>query len=181
MATTEHTLQLKAILDSRQVQQELQRLRQMQQTQTGQASTGHVASRNTNAPIQATGRLDIQIQGLSKNISTPTAAIQRLNSFNTQQSAKSGAPAAIVPGGNSHLGRSMRQLFDKQVDKTLYGALLRYGKALPAESFENIMRGPLPSGGSLYAIRMQRLRNIVGPATSYNDQRRAVNGREFDA
>ena len=31
MATTEHTLQLKAILDSKQVQQELQRLRQMQQ------------------------------------------------------------------------------------------------------------------------------------------------------
>lgn len=40
MATTEHTLQLKAILDSRQVQQELQRLRQMQQqSQTANRST----------------------------------------------------------------------------------------------------------------------------------------------
>ena len=85
----------------------------MQQAQAGKTSAGSSVSRNTNAPIQATGRLDIQIQGLSKNISTLTAAIQRLNSFNTQQSAKSGTPAAIVPGGNSHLGMSMRKLFDK--------------------------------------------------------------------
>lgn len=181
MATTEHTLRLQAILDSRQVQQELQRLRQMQQSQSGQASTGNVASRTTNAPIQATGRLDIQIQGLSKSISTLTTAIQRLNSFNTQQSAKSGTPAAIVPGGNSHLGMSMRQLFDKHVDKTLYGSLLKYGKALPIESFENIMRGPLQSDGSLYAIRMQRLRNIIGPATSYNDYMNTLKSPEFNS
>ena len=181
MATTEHTLQLKAILDSKQVQQELQRLRQMQQTQTGQSSTGNIAQRTTNAPIQATGRLDIQIQGLSKNISTLTTAIQRLNSFNTQQSAKSGTPAAVVPGGNSHLGMSMRKLFDKQVDKTLYGSLVNYGKALSEKSFESIMRGQLPTDGSLYAIRMQRLRNIIGPATSYNDYLKAVNSKEFNS
>ena len=181
MATTEHTLQLKAILDSKQVQQELQRLRQMQQTQTGQSSTGNIAQRTTNAPIQATGRLDIQIQGLSKSISTLTTAIQRLNSFNTQQSAKSGTPAAVVPGGNSHLGMSMRKLFDKQVDKTLYGSLINYGKALSEKSFESIMRGQLPTDGSLYAIRMQRLRNIIGPATSYNDYLKAVNSQEFNS
>ena len=43
------------------------------------------------------------------------------------------------------------------------------------------MRGPLPSDGSLYAIRMQRLRNIVGPATSYNDYLKAVNSKEFNS
>ena len=181
MATTEHTLRLKAVLDSKQVQQELQRLRQMQQAQTGQSSTGNIAQRTTNAPIQATGRLDIQIQGLSKSISTLTTAIQRLNSFNTQQSAKSGTPAAAVVTGGSQLGRSMRQLFDKQVDKTLYGSLLNYGKALPEKSFESIMRGQLPTDGSLYAIRMQRLRNIIGPATSYNDYLKAVNSQEFNS
>ena len=43
------------------------------------------------------------------------------------------------------------------------------------------MRGPLPSDGSLYDIRMQRLRNIVGPATSYNDYLKAVNSKEFNS
>lgn len=76
---------------------------------------------------------------------------------------------------------SMRQLFDKHVDKTLYGSLLKYGKALPIESFENIMRGPLQSDGSLYAIRMQRLRNIIGPATSYNDYLNTLKSPEFNS
>ena len=182
MATTEHTLKLQAILDSKQVQQELQRLRQMQQTQTGQSSTGNIAQRTTNAPIQATGRLDIQIQGLSKSISTLTTAIQRLNSFNTQQSAKSDIPAAIVPGRVSGLGRSMTQLFERQVDKTLYKALLNYGKTLPEKSFENIMRGPIvPAPDPLFQIRMQRLRDIIGPATNYNDYIKTVNSPEFNA
>ena len=43
------------------------------------------------------------------------------------------------------------------------------------------MRGPLPSDGSLYAIRMQRLRNIIGPATSYNDYLKALNSKEFNS
>ena len=43
------------------------------------------------------------------------------------------------------------------------------------------MRGPLPSDGSLYAIRMQRLRNIVGPATNYNDYLKVVNSKEFNS
>ena len=85
----------------------------MQQTQTGKTSTGNAVSRTTNAPLTATGRLDIQIQGLSKSISLLTTAIQRLNNFNTKSSAKSDVPAAIVPGGGSQLGRSMKQLFDK--------------------------------------------------------------------
>lgn len=182
MATTEHTLQLKAILDSKQVQQELQRLRQMQQTQTGQASTGNAVSRTTNAPVQAMGRLDIQIQGLSKNISLLTTAIQRLNSFNTQQSAKSGTPAAIAPGGGSQLGRSMKQLFERQVDTTIYKALLNYGKTLPYISFKNIMQGETETGpGQLYQIRMQRFRDIIGPATNYDDYIKTVNSPAFKA
>ena len=113
MATTEHTLRLQAVLDSRQVQQELQRLRQMQQTQTGKTSAGTAAPRTSSTPLTATGRLDIQIQGLSKNISLLTTAIQRLNSFSTKPSAKSDVPAAIVPGGGGQLGRSMKQLFER--------------------------------------------------------------------
>lgn len=112
MATTEHTLRLQAVLDSRQVQQELQRLRQMQQAQAGKASSGSSVSRTTSTPVTALGRLDIQIQGLSKNISLLTTAIQRLNSFNAKPSAKSDIPAAIVPGGGGQLGRSMKQLFE---------------------------------------------------------------------
>ena len=182
MATTEHTLQLKAILDSKQVQQELQRLRQMQQTQTGQSSTGNIAQRTTSTPVTALGRLDIQIQGLSKNISLLTTAIQRLNSFNAKPSAKSDIPAAIVPGRVSGLGRSMTQLFERQVDKTLYKALLNYGKTLPEKSFENIMRGPIvPAPDPLFQIRMQRLRDIIGPATNYNDYIKTVNSPEFNA
>ena len=182
MATTEHTLQLKAILDSKQVQQELQRLRQMLQTQTGQSSTGNVAQRTTSTPVTALGRLDIQIQGLSKNISLLTTAIQRLNSFNAKPSAKSDIPAAIVPGRVSGLGRSMTQLFERQVDKTLYKALLNYGKTLPEKSFENIMRGPIvPAPDPLFQIRMQRLRDIIGPATNYNDYIETVNSPSFKA
>ena len=179
MATTEHTLQLKAILDSKQVQQELQRLRQIQQTQTRQSSTGNIAQRTTSTPVTVLGRLDIQIQGLSKNISLLTTAIQRLNSFNAKPSAKSDIPAAIVPGRVSGLGRSMAQLFERQVDKTLYN-LLMHGKALSEKSFENIMRGRLPSY-PLFQIRMQRLRDIIGPATNYNDYIKTVNSPEFNA
>lgn len=113
MATTEHTLRLQAVLDSRQVQQELQRLRQMQQALAGKTSAGSPVSRTTSTPVTALGRLDIQIQGLSKNISLLTTAIQRLNSFTTKPSAKSDIPAAIVPGGGSQLGRSMKQLFER--------------------------------------------------------------------
>ena len=56
------------------------------------------------------------------------------------------------------------------------------------------MRGPLqyggskpgsvpsiPGSGSLYAIRMQRLRDIIGPATNYNDYLKAVNSKEFNS
>ena len=180
MATTEHTLQLKAILDSKQVQQELQRLRQMQQTQTGQSSTGNIAQRTTSTPVTALGRFDIQIQGLSKNISLLTTAIQRLNSFNAKPSAKSDIPAAIVPGRVSGLGRSMSQLFERQVDTTLYKTLLMHGKTLPEKSFENIMRGQIPPY-PLFQIRMQRLRDIIGPATTYNDYMKTVNSPEFNA
>ena len=84
----------------------------MQQAQVGKISAGSSVSRTTSTPVTALGRLDIQIQGLSKSISTLTTAIQRLNSFNTQQSAKSDVPAAIVPGRASKLGRSMKQLFE---------------------------------------------------------------------
>ena len=85
----------------------------MQQAQAGKTSTGTAAPRTTSTPVTAIGRLDIQIQGLSKNISLLTTAIQRLNSFNTKSSAKSDIPAAIVPGGGGQLGRSMKQLFEK--------------------------------------------------------------------
>ena len=85
----------------------------MQQAQAGKTSAGSSVSRTSSTPLTATGRLDIQIQGLSKSISLLTTAIQRLNSFSTKSSAKSDIPAAIVPGGGSQLGRSMRQLFDK--------------------------------------------------------------------
>ena len=43
------------------------------------------------------------------------------------------------------------------------------------------MRGPIPSDGSLYAIRMQRLRDIIGPATNYEDYIKTVNSPEFNA
>ena len=110
---SEYNLALKATLDTSQVQQELQRLHQMQQAQAGKASAGSSVSRTTSTPVTALGRLDIQIQGLSKNISLLTTAIQRLNSFNTKSSAKSDVPAAIVPGGGGKLGRSMKQLFER--------------------------------------------------------------------
>ena len=85
----------------------------MQQAQAGKTSAGSSVSRTTSTPLTATGRLDIQIQGLSKSISLLTTAIQRLNSFSTKPSAKSDIPAAIVPGGGSQLGRSMKQLFER--------------------------------------------------------------------
>ena len=85
----------------------------MQQAQAGKTSAGSSVSRTSSTPLTATGRLDIQIQGLSKSISLLTTAIQRLNSFNAKPSAKSDIPAAIVPGRVSGLGRSMTQLFER--------------------------------------------------------------------
>ena len=182
MATTEHTLQLKAILDSKQVQQELQRLRQMQQTQTGKASTGNAVSRTTNAPVQSMGRLDIQIQGLSKSISTLTTAIQRLNSFNTQQSAKSDVPAAIVPGGGGQLGRSMKQLFERSVDKSVYQGLRYFGNFASEKTFENTMRGPIEQLTDPYKKAVvQRLRNTIGPLTTYQGFIETINSPSFKA
>ena len=179
MATTEHTLRLKAVLDSKQVQQELQRLRQMQQTQTGQTSTVNAVSKTTNAPVQATGRLDIQIQGLSKNISVLTTAIQRLNSFNTQQSTKPGVSTAIIPSGGK-LGKSMKEMFANEFDKTIYKALTNYGKPLPYRSFENIMSGPLPSSPTAKA-RMQYFRDIIGPNTTYAEYQNVLRSPDFQA
>ena len=179
MATTEHTLRLKAVLDSKQVQQELQRLRQMQQQQIGQTTTVNAVSKTTNAPVQATGRLDIQIQGLSKNISVLTTAIQRLNSFNTQQSTKVGASTAIIPSGGK-LGKSMKEMFANELDRTLYKSITTFGKALPYESFESFMRGPL-IGPSVVRARTQYLRDIIGPNTSYDEYQRVLRSPDFQA
>lgn len=40
------------------------------------------------------------------------------------------------------------------------------------------MRGSI-QGGSLYAARMQRFRDIIGPTTSYNEYLKTVNSKEF--
>ena len=178
MATTEHTLRLKAVLDSKQVQQELQRLRQMQQKQIEQTSTVNAVSKTTNAPVQATGRLDIQIQGLSKNISVLTTAIQRLNSFNTQQSTKVGASTAIIPSGGK-LGKSMKEMFANQIDRTLYNSITKYGKALSYDSFESLMRGPL-IGSPVVKARTLYLRDIIGN-TSYGEYQRVLRSPDFQA
>ena len=180
MATTEHTLRLQAVLDSKQVQQELQRLRQMQQTQTGKASTGNAVSRTTNAPIQAMGRLDIQIQGLSKSISALTAAIQRLNGFNTQQSAKSDIPAAIVPGGGSKLGRSMRQLFERSLDRAVYQGLIEYRKGISENVFKTLMQAPIDTWRDpAHKNVVRRLRTIIGPLTTYQGFISTINSPSF--
>ena len=182
MATTEHTLRLQAILDSKQVQQELQRLRQMQQTQTGKASTGNAVSRTTNAPIQATGKIDIQIQGLSKSISALTAAIQRLNGFNTQQSAKSDIPATIVPGGGGPLGRSMKQIFERQVDKAVYNSMMFFGQVLSEKAFEKLMHGQLENLlDPIQKYGLNRIRDIIGPGIGYEDYIEIINSPEFKA
>lgn len=71
-----------------------------------------------------------------------TTAIQRLNSFNTQQSTKVGASTAIIPSGGK-LGKSMKEMFANELDRTLYNSVTKYGKALSYESFESLMRGQL--------------------------------------
>ena len=73
MATTEHTLRLKAVLDSKQVQQELQRLRQMQQqiqnvnraNQTGSIQRGPQNIGNIGHSLT---RLDATINNLSRHL-----------------------------------------------------------------------------------------------------------------
>lgn len=179
MATTEHTLKLQAVLDSRQVQQELQRLRQMQQKQTNQVYTGNNSSITNNSSFQATGKLDIQIQGLSKNISILTTTIQRLNSFNTQNSTKSNIPTAIVPG-NSKLGQSMQKLFEKQLDETIFKTISKNGKGLTSEGFEDLMRTPIKDD-SLYSNRLKRFREIVGENTTYKEFLKTIESPEFKA
>ena len=116
--------------------------------------------------MQATGRLDIQIQGLSKNISVLTTAIQRLNSFNTQQSTKTGVSTAIIPSGGK-LGKSMKEMFANEFDRTLYNSITKYGKGLTYETFEGLMRGPLP-GIPMARARMIHFRQIIGN-TSYDE------------
>lgn len=72
----------------------------------------------------------------------------------------------------------MQQMFSGATDKAFYEAITQHGKALPAESFESIMRGKLPSD-TFYAARMQRFRDIIGPTTSYNEYLKVVNSKEF--
>lgn len=69
-------------------------------------------------------------------------------------------------------------MFSGATDKAFYEAITQHGKALPEKSFENIMRSELPAG-SLYAARMQRFRDIIGPTTSYNEYLKVVNSKEF--
>ena len=49
--------------------------------------------------------------------------------------------------------------------------------------FESITRGPIEtiSFGPQYKARMQRLRDIIGPATNYDDYLKAVNSPAFKA
>ena len=95
-----------------------------------------------------------------------TTAIQRLNSFNTQQSAKTGVSTAVIPSGGK-LGKSMKEMFANEFDKTLYNSITTYGKALSYESFESLMRGPL-IGPPMVRARQLHLRHIIGN-TSYDE------------
>ena len=56
---------------------------------------------------------------------------------------------------------------------------LHYGSSRPG-SVPSIP-GSGPYDDLLYEIRMQRLRNIIGPATNYNDYIKTVNSPEFNA
>lgn len=181
MATTEHILKLKAVLDSKQVQQELQRLRQMQnQVSAGQSPTNQIATRTNVSNInQSAGRLDLQMSALTKQVSALTAAITRLNTFNTTQSAKSNSPgAAIVPRGQ--LGNRIQQMFADAQYRSYADLFQRYGKKLSYDSYKNLMSNPIPSDADpFYVSRLHNFRNLIGTSTSYNEFQRVIRSREF--
>ena len=55
---------------------------------------------------------------------------------------------------------------------------------MPKDVFEYLMEGPITSGkwpNPQYRSSVQRFRNIVGPATSYENFIDAVNSPEFKA
>ena len=181
MATTEHILKLKAVLDSKQVKQELQRLRQMQnQVSAGQSPVNQTSARTNVSNInQSAGRLDLQMSALTKQVSALTAAITRLNTLNTTQSAKSNSPgAAIVPRGQ--LGNRIQQMFADAQSRSYADLFQRYGNKLSYKSYKELMRSPIPSDADpFYATRMHNFRNLIGTGTSYYEFQRVIKSREF--
>ena len=181
MATTEHILKLKAVLDSKQVKQELQRLRQMQnQVSAGQSPVNQTSVRTNVSNInQSAGRLDLQMSALTKQVSALTAAITRLNTLNTTQSAKSNSPgAAIVPRGQ--LGNRIQQMFADAQSRSYADLFQRYGKNLNYNSYKKLMTSPIPSDANpFYATRMHNFRNLIGTSTSYDEFQRVIKSREF--
>lgn len=177
MATTQHQLQLQAILDTKQVQAELQKLRAQQQTIGGHYSANQPSSMTNAGNLNnLTGKLGLQMSALTKQISTLTTAISRLNNFNTTQSAKANMPAAIVPGA---IGNQMQQMFAKAQTKSLYDAIKQFGPGLDRSAYTRLMTRQLPVNNPLYAARLQAFQNIVGPGTSYDEFQRTINSREF--
>ena len=203
MATTEHTLQLKAILDSKQVQQELQRLRQMQQQQIQNVNRANQAGAVSRGP-QNIGNIGHSLTRLDATINNLSRQLTQLNSTLSRQQMQQRAqhidtnrfvgPAqlagnTLLPlmlGDRYQLRSATAQRFSQHMatvaEGNLLNSILKYGPAFNAREFANMMgRGPDPwnsrngiRNNDLLIARLAATQEMIGPATTFREFKHAL-------
>ena len=199
MATTEHTLRLKAVLDSKQVQQELQRLRQMQQQQIQTTSSANQAGTVSRGPHnignigQSLTRLDATINNLSRQLTQLNSTLsrqqmqQRAQHIDTKRFVGPSQLAGnnllpLMLGDRYQLRSATAQRFSQHMatvsEGSLLNSILRYGPGLNAQSFANMMgRGPNPwnvRNNDLAMARLAATREMIGPTTTFSEFQQAL-------
>ena len=132
MANTQHTLQLRAQLDTTQVRQELQKLRQQQQAALGgQKQHGINAPANNTTNIANLNSLSTAMTRLAQMIQHLDHTMSQMNNMtktSVNQSRQSGSPIAMSLGGSvaSNIGKSLEAYNDKAL-RTFLGNIRGMG------------------------------------------------------
>lgn len=159
----EHSLRLKATLDTQEVQQELQKLRDMQNKAVGGAgNTGTAANPQLNNLTSTLGKLNASIAALQKSIAS-FAAGMKLKPVSLDPSKSQYIPPISIAAGNtaSALGSHVQRAIDIQVRQ----AVLKSIKA--------------GDGNYIYQQMDSGFRGVFGGTRGSDAQQRSFN-RQFN-
>ena len=132
MATTEHILKLKAVLDSKQVQQELQRLRQQSQALIGQSRQQGINSPSSSAAnlgnLNSLGTAMTRLAQMIQNLDHTMSQMNNMSKMSINKSRQSGSPIAMSLGGSvaSNIGKSLEEYNNKAL-RTFLGKIRGMG------------------------------------------------------
>lgn len=162
---TEHTLKLKAVLDSQQVQQELQKLRETQNAALGGggasgAGAPGAASNLTNlnttiSKLNATiAQLQKAITGIAKGVKAPATAVQAALGPSKSQFIP---PIALpTPKAGQQTAARLGSYVQKTIDEQVKKAVLDAAQHNPSQLFQQMSGGPFGIFNGLRGSRAQQ-------------------------